>query len=279
MGLLLLVMVPGIARADEAHSPARWSDMTVFLADGTILREATVAWTMDGRNLRLTRADGAARVVPFGEVEKIVDRGGRERREEIWAAGEKELQSKGFFNPEIGDTRPALPGRTLADHTADVWLFGWAFSAGVAMAATHGGSFPETEVVFPWTSTLRRRIWRTWYLGLATTSEVHLARQRLEEMPDVPGYVSQVDWTERQMLLTGGVYGESNRRYLEAGIAAIERLGYIKPGLRLQGGILAPLHKLFAVDASLYLLIKPGFKDANGGLAVETGVKVELVAW
>ena len=70
---------------------------------------------------------------------------------------------------------------------------------------------------------------------------------------------------------------EDSLLFWEVGPAALKRLNYLKAGFRVQAGRWLTIDDTWAVQTAIYVLAKPGFKDEDGGAAVEFGFKLEIL--
>ncbi len=301
---LFLVLVPGAlcAQADTAQT-MQWPNLTVTTTDGQTYRDMTLAWVGMGQAILVTRSDGATRILAPDRISGIRDASGRDRMAEVvagrYSPHQKPVPASRSYRSydEIGGGPETLAdelawGEASSLKTPDPWLFGWAFGLGGGFAGTIGGGFPESKTEPAWGTSIRRRIYKTHYLSLSTNN-LYLTSQTVpSNEPPLPGGepgTFVMEWREEQVFLSFGHYYQPSAWYWEAGFGAVLRIHtdternvertYIKSGLRLQAGLMKAGPDWLALNLAAYVTFKPGFEDADAGLALETGLRAELMVW
>lgn len=257
------LIAPGLARAATPATASAtvsaadsWPHVTVERKDGTIVRDVTLAWVLDGFLLEATAGDGSVTTLAPAQVRAVRGPDGRDLTDEVGAACPAQ------------DVDFSLLGRRARRPFVFAWM-GDA-GAGLAVGSSPGGGDPVPV--------LRGG------LRVAAGERLHvrlgLRRQHLEQEAAMGGRRRDSASTDLLLLLGGRLKHpreNDNFAYLEGGVllagfderftgddAAGVSADRQASGLLAQGGVVLPLSPTRGVDVGLALISRPPLIEGTG---------------
>lgn len=253
--LAVMLSTPLPARAAAEAAPA-WPHVTVERKDGSLVRDVTLAWVLDGFLLEATAGDGSVTTLAPSQVRAVLAADGRD------------------VTDEVGAACPArdVDFRLLGSRARRPFLFALMGDAGVGVAVGNspGGGDPVPVLLGG--------------LRVAVAGPLHvrlgLRRQDLEQAAGTGGGLRSSAGTDLLLLLGGRLRqprDNDNFAYLEGGVLLArfdERFagddgGAVSDersaaGVLAQGGVVLPLSPTRGVDVGLALMSRPPLIAGTG---------------